>query len=694
MDEVNFLGNEAIVDLDVTVDFPIDDTQLVAVFDERLKASKENDEKLQIGKRSGENYDYWRGKQIKLEDLQEHETPYMDNIIWQDSRHQIATAVSKMPDILVMPGNTVKEQQENAKILEKRLNQHVPMLKRILRDGLRNLSIDYKAAIKVVWEPNADEGRGDYKFYLCRSNKFGFNKTATIPQDGFTSDNMTFIYEYINEPISLIMAKFPGAKEKLRQLYNVDSGQPGSRNSRDEIDYVEGWFTYYDKQGKLHDFVAWKHNNIILGKDMNPYYDFEGYYKPKFDAEGLMEFDEPNFRNFFDRPRKPFIFLSYENTGRSAYEDTSPIEQTWYLQRSVNKRGAQITLIADRMVPKLAFNKAMGTRENVAQVTNDVNEHIFIDSNEDIRTMVTSFSSAPPSPMLYQDQQANRQQIDSKFAANAGARGETVSNESGISKQITREGNLVTSDDIAEIVVERAVFEMASWAIQMMKLKYDKDHYVRDMGKDGELVNEVINQDKIDDGIAVQVKAETTGKSERREIALGLAKIKAIDPLTLMEDLDVTNPKQRTKRLIAYLTGDQDGYQRYLQEAGLMDDEKLAGAPAEAPAGAQPEGTPPPVSGMDGQQALLDIQQIQSGQMPEINGTPSPEYAQALVAFYNSGEFEAMPPEQQQMFVQHIKAIKAAIGGEQPAPAPAPEAVQQPVQPIPVPEQPQGVPVQ
>jgi hypothetical protein len=125
-----------------------------------------------------------------------------------------------------------------------------------------------------------------------------------------------------------------------------------------------------------------------------------------------------------------------------------------------------------------------------------------------------------------------------------------------------------------------------------------------------------------------------------------------------------------------------------------MDDEKLAGAPAEAPAGAQPEGTPPPVSGMDGQQALLDIQQIQSGQMPEINGTPSPEYAQALVAFYNSGEFEAMPPEQQQMFVQHIKAIKAAIGGEQPAPAPAPEAVQQPVQPIPVPEQPQGVPVQ
>lgn len=678
--ELDFLGQETIVDEDVTVDFPVDDTTLVQIFDERLKASKANDEKLKIGSRSKENYDYWRGKQIKVDDLEEHETPYMDNIIWQDLGHQIATAVSKMPDVIIMPGANEEVQKENARIVERRLNQHIPTWKRLARDGLRNLRIDYKAAIKVIWEPNADEGRGDYRFVLCRSNKFGFNSTATIPQDGFTSDNMTFIYEYLNEPLSLIMAKFPDAVDELKKLYAIDTGQPGSRKSRDEIDYVEGWFTYFDKQGKLHDFVAWKHGNIILGKQKNPYFDFEGYYKPSFDANGLMDFGDPFYRNFFDRPRKPYIFLSYENTGRNGYEDTSPIEQTWYLQRSINKRGSQITLIADRMVPKLIFNKAMGTREAVANVTNDVREHVFIDSNDDVRSLVTSFSAQPPSPMLYNDQQANRQQIDSKFSTNATMRGEESSGASGISKQITREGNLVTSDDIAEVVVERVVFEMASWAIQMMKLKYDKNHFVRDMGNDGELVNEVINQDRVDDGIAVQVKAETTGKSERREMALGLAKIKAIDPLSLMEDLDVTNPKERTKRLISYLTGEQDGYQRYMADAGLMEDEK-PNSVSEPPQG----GAPPANVPMDGQQALLDIQQIQAGQMPEMSGIPSEQYVQAILSFYNSGEFDKLAPEQQQMFAKHIKAVKSAIGGgggsqpAEPTPQPAPQPQAAPV---------------
>lgn len=676
MDEqLDFLGQENVVDLDVTVDFPVSDTQLVQLIDERLQSANANDAKLKIQTRSKENYKYWRGEQIDMDELEENETPYMDNIIWQDLRHHIATAVSKMPDVIAMPGDSAEEQKENAKIVEKRLNQHKPMFKRIIRDGLRNVNLEYKSAIKCIWDPNADEGRGDYKFVLCRPGKFGFNQTATIPQDGFTADNMTFIYEWMSEPISLITAKHPDSKEKLTQMYSVDSGDRDAKRSHDEIDYVECWFTYYDKDGKLHDFVVWKHRDIILGKQKNPYYDFDGYYKPSFNQDGLMEFGEAYYRNFFDRPRKPFIWFSYENTGRSAYEDTTPVEQVWYLQRSVNKRGSQITLIADRMVPKMIFSNAMGSQENVANITNDVREHVFVDTDEDIRTVVTSFSSQPPSPALYQDQQSNRQQIDSKFATNAGSRGEQVSNESGISKQITREGNLVTSDDVAEIVVERVVYEMACWAIQMMKLKYDKDHYVRDMGRDGELVNDVINQDRIDDGIAVQVKAETTGKSERRDIGLALAKIKAIDPLTLMEDMDVNNPKERTRRLVDFLTGDQDGYQRYMQTAGLLED----GGPA--------SGTGAPSdSRMDQQQAVLDIQQIQGGQQPEVTGEPTPEYVQALLEYYNSPDFDSLGEPIQQLFAMHVKAVKAAAQGQPPgggqAPGgatPGPQAPQAPV---------------
>ena len=407
-------GTESVVAQDVVVDFPIDDRELVSLFDQLVGEAKK-DFTQKFKDRADKNFKMWKGDQVKEDQLEEHETPYIDNIIWQDLKHQIALSVGRIPDIVCIPGNNHPKEVDNARILEKRLNQHKPTWKRLLRDALRNYSFDYTAAIKVLWDPEADNGKGDYKFALCRRNKFGFNATATIPQDGFTAENMLLIYEYISEPLQLVMAKFPKAKQQLEELYALNSGRPLKKSS-DEIEYLEGWFTYFDKNGRRHDFIAHKHRNILLGKDMNPYYDFEGYYKPTFNQQGIMQFGEPMFRNFFDRPRKPYIFITYENTGESARDDTTAIEQTIPLQRNVNRRGSQISLIADRMVPKMAFNKAIGTKEDVENITNDPRESIFLDSNEDVRSLVTSFQSNPPSPALFNDLMVNRTQIDAKFS--------------------------------------------------------------------------------------------------------------------------------------------------------------------------------------------------------------------------------------------------------------------------------------
>jgi hypothetical protein len=161
--------------------------------------------------------------------------------------------------------------------------------------------------------------------------------------------------------------------------------------------------------------------------------------------------------------------------------------------------------------------------------------------------------------------------------------------ESGVSKQISREGDLVMSDDIVNIAVERAIWEMAQWEVQLMKLFYDKEHYVRHMGPDGELVESMLSQDLIADGICVSIKANSTDKITRRNTAMALLPAKAIDPLSLFEDLDVPNPKERVKRLITFLRGEADGWSAYSEAIGL---EGMAPAQPALPAGSPAAGVP------------------------------------------------------------------------------------------------------
>ena len=256
---------------------------------------------------------------------------------------------------------------------------------------------------------------------------------------------------------------------------------------------------------------------------------------------------------------------------------------------------------------------------------------------------MTSVVGQAPHPMLFNDLVANRGQIDAKFSTHGTVRGEVQNQaESGISKQITREGDLVTSDDIVEIVVERAVEEMASWAIQMEKLFYDKPHFVRNMGEDGELLYAEVTRDLIDDGIGVGVKASAVDKATRRAQALELAGTKAIDPLTLAQDLDLSNPKERTRRLLLFQMGEQDQWARYMQETGLIEDDQEEGA-------------------MGADQARSDIQALVAGQSPQPQGIPDEAYVQAFAQFVNSPDFDNLDKDSQNRVRDYVRTLRQQV---------------------------------
>jgi len=633
----------------------IEDSDLIRLIDSRIKDSEDFYEgKLKLKKRRQRMEEFWLGKQVDESQLDAAwQLPYVDNIIWQDTETRIGLVAAKLPDIIVIPPTDDPVARERAMKIDKGLDIRInnENIRRLIKDGLRDNHLFLIGCVKVRWDENIGEN-GDFIFEKVNPKKLILDHTATIPHDGYSADNMEFIAEWIEEPVSLVCAKFPDKKEELLKKLRIIMGTQKQMSSK--MRYLEIWFTWYDKEGNKQEGVCWKYGKLLLDKMKNPYYDWEG----------LNKGSKTQLQNFFPFPRKPYIFFNHMNLGNSPIDDTTPVEQSIPLQVNINKRGRQVTEISDNAVPKKVFSGTAITKEEARRVSNDPSEHIWLERSDDVNKAFTTVRSDPPSPLLFDDLVANRGQIDAKFATHSITRGETVAPAaSGIAKQITRQGDLQITDDLVETVIVRVITELCGWALQMIKVMYNKDHEFKNMGKDGELTTLTLNQTSVDEGVGLQVRASTSDKTDRQNISLELAKAKVNDPLSLFEDLDVSNPKERTERAITFLKGQMDGYQSYLKFTGLDQDPNM-----------NPEAAGN-LANLGKEEAVNDIQSIKDGKPVESKGLPSPEYVQTLIEYVNSEEFRKLSPEIQQSFQSYIQELKNRVSqqlqppvGGQPSP--------------------------
>lgn len=606
----------------------LSDDELNRIVDARIAESKSAYELLKLDERRKTNENFWAGKQYNRDEM--NGLAYVDNVIHDNTEKRISMAVGKVPDIIVIPGDGSLDGRKNTEVLERVLDIDISNKekKRLIKNGLRHNHIYFIGVQKACWNPNKGMF-GDYEFNLCDPRKLLISHTGTIPEDGFTSDNCDLIVEVVEEPVATVMAKFPGKADQLRQLLGSNDGSRLATTMK----YQEGWYTYYNSQGQILEGVFWRFNHLVLRNIKNPYFDFTGYDKPLYDANGQPQQNalgqvqvQHVFRNFFDRPRKPYIFYSYENLGRSPMDDTTAIEQSIPLQKNLNKTGKQIRDISDGITNKYAFNNLI-SQDQARLVTANPKEPIWLDTADPINQAITNFQNAGPPAVLFEELAQTRQQIDQKFSvANINQMG--GQRESGISKQITRENDLVTTDDIGEIVIERVIEETASWAIQFMKLMYVDSHFKSKMGKDGQVIQEYIQRDQIDDGVAVTVKGSGTDKATARNQAINLGSSGAIDPMTMFEEMDAPNPKERTQRLLLFKMGEGpngDGFAKYMATLGIDMQQAMApGLPADpnaAPADSNAPGAQPPNTSFPIQGPAPDLQPLQvNARAPKLGG--------------------------------------------------------------------------
>jgi hypothetical protein len=630
-DQTEGLDQDGVTVATSPIELPIEDEELVSRIESRIRESARYfDSVLELPQRRKRLEDYYLGKQLD-EEVIDGDIPHVDNILRRNLEFQITLASGRMPDIIVGPANDSSESQKRAKKFEKFLNLKIASdaTRRLAKDALRRHKLHFVAIVKCIWDPNKGEN-GDFRFELIRPEKIVFDHTAIIPHDGFTADNIDFIAEEIEEPLSIVLAKFPDKKENILELSGYNQNK---KSLASKIKYKEVHFTWYSDSGKQYEGVAWIYNRTVLKKQKAPYYDWTGYEKVA--QNELGEYIVQNYyRNHFERPRKPYIFLTVANLGRGPVDETTDFEQAISNQQILNRRNRQITEIADYAIPRNVFSGEYITKEAAAAITPDRRESIWLEGAKKASDAMMTIQATPVDQTLLQDVARHERSIDSTFATNSTTRGEAVPQESGISKQISREGNLTIADDTSQLVVQRLVYEMANWATQMMKLFYKETHFIRSMGEDGEVIYLDLKQDEIDDGISVNVKANSVDKHQRRADALNLASAKAIDPLTLAEDLDLPDPKTRVTRLLAWLKGSIDGYASYA---------KLIGADTNMPE-TEPD-------------AKKDIESLTQGEAVQPQNIDE-NYLSEFLNFVQSPEFEALPEDAKERVQQYIQSLK------------------------------------
>jgi len=637
----------------------VKDEDLVETVDQYIRDSRKFFKKKNLYGRRGVNEQYYLGRQVKAREAQgkykDHNVRYNDNIIWEAEATLKPIALSQVPELIVNAQEVKPEVVQAANSLTDWLNNDMKKreVKWVLGRAYRHRPIYFVGCVKWYWSPE----HGDYRYECVHPNN--------IDVDHFSPDNnvdkMRWVAHHYPLSVKDMIIRFPEKKakilEKVKAEMNISDDKTLSEKGMASMFKIsEVWFTWYvqskedeDKWEKV-EGVLWKYKDLLLNKMKNPNWDYEGQEQLfTFDDFGEpMRITENNvrksivegkklngldrrkvFKNYLPRPEKPFVFMGYDQLGLQPFDETSRIEQVILLQDSVDVRGRQISEMAQTASGKNVFSTEGGmTSEDVEMVDmTDPQQDILVKG--DIRVVHRHIPGQQPQPSLFEEQQMSRARGFSKMGAHATTRGERDARETATGRQILREGDISRQDDEVSDTINYAAEKMARGALQFIKLRYTDEMLRKVLGKNGDLVFRVIQNDFVDDGMAVEATASAVQKRRRKEEAFKMAELQLIDPLSFFEDIEASQPTKRTKRLLMFNAMPE----KYLQQEVF---------------GGKGDGQVPSGSIDAAKRAMQDIAVMMNGNIPDVPSPLTPGYVQAINEFLQSEDFQSLEPGHQQ----------------------------------------------
>lgn len=228
----------------------------------------------------------------------------------------------------------------------------------------------------------------------------------------------------------------------------------------------------------------------------------EGMAEPMGDATAEVQAApvpasyRPYYFNYFDSPRKPYIFATVFNNENSPVGRTDMIELSATLQRGIDKRKMDIDENCEMANGILKVDAGTMGKADAQRIRFQTKGIVW---GKGVKDGVTRETGAALPEMVFQDMVDSRQEIDNIMAATSAFRGEREGQETKAGRLALIQQSYLRLNELVQ-VVDYVYGECYGWAMQLSKSRYTEYRKASWQDDDGDYQEMEIIQDDFEDG--------------------------------------------------------------------------------------------------------------------------------------------------------------------------------------------------
>lgn len=469
------------------------------------------------------------------------------NRIFVNMEAVINSLIANPAGINIIPAREGEEAQDFSRHLETYFRKKYTDLnvKETIRMGLRNLYFARLIVLKPFWNPAIN----DFDVRSVDPRYVRFGRYARKEQDS------EFAIEEVEDNLCAVCQRFPGKKNELMKKMGI--------NDEDEL-YIKNPDIKY-KEAWIGNYVVFKYDNIILDKILNPYWDWDGILVTEEEEQQLADTSEetglgkdarrelllkikteqdsrksekaqtlvneeqpeyvaptggatsdqypapstnyrPYFFNYFDTPRKPYIFGTVFNNENTPIGRTDMITLSASLQQGIDKRKMDIDENAEFMNGVLKVDSSVMDKANAQKIRFETKGVIY---GKGVKDGVTREVGNPLPNLVMEDMIDSRSEIDNIMAASSAFRGEREGQETKAGRLALIQQSFLRLNELVQLT-DFVSHDLFSWFYQLAKTRYTEYHYAKWMGEEEAKETIELIQDDFQSGSEVTIIAGKT----------------------------------------------------------------------------------------------------------------------------------------------------------------------------------------
>ncbi len=475
------------------------------------------------------------------------------NRIFVNMESVINSLIANPPGINILPARDGQPAADFARKLESFFRKKYLDLniKETMRMAYRNLYFARLLVIKAFWNPTIN----DFDYRAIDSRKIRTGKYARKEQDS------EFAIEEIEDNLCSVIERFPSKKEELMKKYGISS-EVDLYIKNPDVKYKEAWISdyvifkldtivldkiknpYWDWDGMLiteqeeqqledkgeqglqaeprrqfmqniklqqstrqQEFTDYSNTSESSQVNENPTDSTSGEdAQPTTEGAPTSSQYKAYYFNYFDNPRKPYIYGTILNNENTPIGRTDFITLSAELQRSIDKRKMDIDENCELVNGVIKVDSSVMGKSDAQRIRFETKGIIW---GKGVKDGVTRETGIPLPDMVSKDMLDSRSEIDNIMAASSAFRGEREGQETKAGRLALIQQSYLRLNELIQLgdYVAKEIFD---WGMQLAKTRYTEYHYAKWMGKEG--AREVIEliQDDFETGTEVKIIAGKT----------------------------------------------------------------------------------------------------------------------------------------------------------------------------------------